>query len=121
MTQKKTAGSITNSDLELAGSYIHNAVIAANFDTRERTITSCSDNTPTVYWQRKGSVTFIAAPMRLLRFQAIHQHAHRYVPRYDYLPGNLNVLADKASRLYHLTGNYLLHHFNTYYPQKLPW
>ena len=121
MSQLNPGGSVTNSDLELAGSYIHHAAIAANFDVRERTINSYSDNTPTVYWQRKGSVTSVAAPTRLLRLQAIHQRAHRYVPRNDYLPGDLNILADKASRLTHLTDHDLLCYFNTYYPQKLPW
>ena len=121
VSQLNPGGSVTNSDLELAGSYIHHAAIATNFDGRERTINSYSDNTPTVYWQRKGSITSVAAPTRLLRLQAIHQRAHRYVPRNDYLPGDLNILADKASRLTHLTDHDLLCYFNTYYPQKLPW
>ena len=58
---------INNSDLELAGSYLHHEAIVHNYDVRERTLASHADNTPTVYWQRKGAVTSISAPACLLR------------------------------------------------------
>ena len=114
-------GTINNSELELAGSLVHHVAVATNFDVRERTISSASDNTPTVSWQRKGSVTSVTAPTRLLRLQAVHQRHHRYVPRHDFIAGIDNKLADDASRLTHLSDFEFLSHFNTKYPQKLPW
>ena len=114
-------GKITNSDLELAGSLLHHEASVQNFDLRERTILSSTDNTPTLYWQRKGSVTTNGPAAYLLRAQAIHQRHHRYVPRHDFLAGDRNLMADDASRLMHLTDDQLLTYFNTRYPQPNTW
>ena len=114
-------GKINNSELELVGSLLHHDAVVQNFDVRERTLASHADNTPTIYWQRKGAVTSVSAPARLLRLQALHQRRHRYVPRHDFIAGEDNKLADDASRLTHLTDAQFLHHFNTTYPQHLPW
>ena len=114
-------GEINNSDLELAGSLLHHEAIVHHFDVRERTTASYADNTPTIFWQRKGAVTSISAPARLLRLQALHQRRYRYVPRHDFISGENNKLADDASRLSHLTDSQFLHYFNTKYPQRLSW
>jgi hypothetical protein len=74
-------GTITNSDLELAGTIIEHEAIVQNWDVRERTVRVCTENTPTEAWQRKGSVTTTAAPAYLLRLQSIHQRFHRCGPR----------------------------------------
>jgi hypothetical protein len=55
-------GTITNSDLELAAAIVQHHVAAHQFDIRERTIASGSNNTPTVAWQTKGSTTTVSAP-----------------------------------------------------------
>jgi len=47
-------GTVTNSDLELAATIAHQDVLVHTFDLHERTIHTGSDNTPAVYWQRKG-------------------------------------------------------------------
>ena len=114
-------GTVSNSDLELAASVAHNDVLVNAFDLRERTIHTGSDNTPTVYWQRKGSTTSAKAPARLLRLQALHQRHHRYCPLWSHLPGPVNAMADDTSRLWNLTDDELLTHFNLVYPQPLPW
>jgi len=114
-------GEINNSDLELAGSLLHHEAIVHHFDVRERTTASYADNTPTIFWQRKGAVTSISASARLLRLQALHQRRYRYVPRHDFISGENNKLADDASRLTHLTDSQFLHYFNTKYPQRLSW
>jgi hypothetical protein len=114
-------GAITNSDLELAGSLIHHEAAVQCFDLRERTILSKTDNTPTLFWQRKGSTTTTGPPAYLLRAQALHQRHHRYVPRHDFLPGVDNLMSDDASRLHHLSDNAFLTHFNCRYPQHVSW
>ena len=45
-------GTLTNLDLELAGSLLHLEAIANNFDVREGTILSKTDNLATLYWQK---------------------------------------------------------------------
>ena len=111
-------GTITNSDLELAGGLLHLEAIAQHYDVRERTILSKTDNLATLFWQRKGSATTTKAPSSILRLFGIHQRHHRYVPRHDYIAGPSNPIADDASRLFHLSNSQLVHRFNTSYPQK---
>ena len=118
VTEDNPNGTITNSDLELAGGLLHLDAISQAFDVRERTLLSKTDNLATLFWQRKGSSTTDQAPAYLLRLFGIHQRYHRYVPRHDYLPGPSNPMADDSSRLFHLTPHQFLSHFNTAYPQK---
>jgi hypothetical protein len=82
---------------------------------------SKTDNTPTLFWQRKGSTTTTGAPAYLLRAQALHQRPHRYIPRHDFIPGIANDMSDDASRLHHLSDAKFLTHFNHRYPQDLSW
>jgi hypothetical protein len=115
------SGTVTNSDLELAATVIHHDVICQLYDTRERTIHTGTDNQAAQAWQTRKSATTNSAPAFLLRLQAIHQRHHRYVPLHSYLPGQLNAMADDASRLWHLSDQQLLTHFNTAYPQHQSW
>jgi len=48
-------GSLTNSNLELAGSVLHTAA-AQNYNIWEYTILSKMDNMPTLYWQPKAQL-----------------------------------------------------------------
>jgi hypothetical protein len=114
-------GTITNSDLELAGSLLQHEAAVQCFDLRERTLLSHTDNTPTLFWQRKGSTTTTGPPAYLLRAQALHQRHHRYVPRHDFIPGLANTMSDDASRLHHLSDADFLTHFNSTYPQTTSW
>jgi hypothetical protein len=116
-----TRGTVTNSDLELAATVIQHDAICHNYDVRERTIHTSTDNRATQAWQRKCSTTTNAVPAFLLRLQAIHQRFHRYIPLHSYLPGKLNAMADDASRLWHLSDTKFLTHFNTAYPQDHSW
>jgi hypothetical protein len=121
VSHSNPSGQITNSDLELAATIIQHDVAAHQFDIRERTIASGSDNTPAVAWQRKGSTTTTSAPAYLLRLQALHQRFHRYSHYVFYIPGPINVMADDCSRLFNLSDAELLTLFNTLYPQKISW
>ena len=114
-------GVITNSDLELAGSVAHHEVLTQHVDVREHTLHNCYDNTPTMYWQRKGSTTTTGPAAYLLRLQALHQRHHRHFPLHDYMPGEVNKMADECSRLWQLTDSQILAHFNSNYPQALSW
>jgi hypothetical protein len=121
VTFENPTGAITNSDLELAASVVQHDVAAHAFDVRERTIASGSDNTPTVAWQRKGSTTTTSAPAYLLRVQALHQRFHRYYSSAFFVPGTLNAMADDCSRLWTLSDEQLLSHFDLTYPQTASW
>ncbi len=121
ITFENPTGSITNSDLELAGSVLHHEAAVLAWDLRERTIQAATDNMATLYWHRRGSISSTGPTARLLRLQALHQRQHRYVALKDYIPGPLNSMADDASRLTTLTDVALLHHFNSRYPQTQSW
>ena len=117
VTEDNPTGTITNSDLELAGGLLHLDALAQYYDVRERTVLSKTDNLATLYWQRKGSATTIKPPAYLLRLFGIHQRYHRYVPRHDYISGVSNPMADDASRLFHLTDSQFIQYFITKFPQ----
>ena len=114
-------GSITNSDLELAGSIAHNDVLAQAADVREKTTHNSYDNIAAVFWQRKGATTTLGPAAFLLRLQALHQRFFRYVPLRDYIPGPINAMADFLSRQWDLTDDQILSHFNSHFPQNEPW
>ena len=115
------SGDLNNSELELLGAFLHDAVAADCFDVRERTIKSYTDNLATLFWSRRGSVTTTSPTASILRYHALHQRYHRYLPLKDYLPGDANAMADDASRLWHLSDAALLAHFNSTFPQAEPW
>ncbi|KAL7577853.1 hypothetical protein ACA910_010599 [Epithemia clementina (nom. ined.)] len=79
-------GTISNSDLELAGALVHQDVLAQMADIRKLTTLAFHDNTPAVYWQHKGSATTLGPAAYLLRMRAIHQLFHRYIAHQDYIP-----------------------------------
>jgi hypothetical protein len=121
VSSSNPTGSITNSDLELAGTIAHHDVLVHHVDCRERTIHTLTDNTPALAWQEKGSTTTTGVPAYLLRLQALHQRHYRYLPRLAHLKGDYNVMADDCSRLWHLDDQALLTHFSLRYPQSAPW
>ncbi|KAL7576529.1 hypothetical protein ACA910_018027 [Epithemia clementina (nom. ined.)] len=121
VSQSHPTGTVTNSDLELAGTIAHAAVLADHLDLRECTLAICSDNTPTIAWQGKGSVTTPGPASYLLRLAALHQRAHRYVLQHSHLPGPANTLADIASRRFDLTPDQLLSHLDHIAPHSQPW
>lgn len=118
---KNPQGTLTNSDLELAGTIAHHGVLTSTADVRERTVATLTDNTPAMAWQTKGSTTTTAAPAYLLRLQALHQRHHRYLPLHSHIPGKANVMADDCSRLWQLSDAQLLSRFDSLYPQSKPW
>ena len=112
-------GTITNSDLELAGGLLHLECAAQTLDVRERTVLSRGDNLNTTFWERKGSTTTDSVPAFLLRLFGIHQRFHRYVPRFDYIAGRSNFVADALSRDFHRSWSQLASQLSAYLDQKL--
>jgi hypothetical protein len=90
-------------------------------DVREVTIHNLTDNTATMYWQRKGATSTTGPASRLLRIQSLHQRHHRCVPSFDYIPGEANAMSDDCSRRWDLTDKQLLTHFHLAFPQSQPW
>ena len=121
VTSHNRAGALSISDLELAGTIAHKAVLAHHHAVAERTLWVAGDNQASLAWATKGSATASSARAYLLRLNALHQRYHRYVALQDYIPGPANVMADDASRRWDLTDVALLTHFNASYPQLTSW
>ena len=114
-------GSLSISDLELAATIAHTAVLVSQRHVHERTIWLHSDNRAAVSWAKKGASTSSTARAYLLCLNSLLQRAHRYHARHHFIPGSLNSMADDASRLWHLDDEALLTHFNLHYPQTTSW
>ena len=114
-------GTITNSDLELTGTIAHDDILAQTVPVSHVSTRTFTDNTPALAWRTKGSTTTTGPAAYLLQLSALHRRHYRYKNYTDFLPGHLNVLADKCSRLWHLTDPQLLTYFNTNYPQETSW
>ena len=121
ITSTNRSGHLSISDFELAGVIAHKAVLASTRDVSERTIWIASNNKAAISWATKGSSTSLAARSHLLRYNALHQRTHRYVSRHHHIPGPVNAMADDASRLWHLSDDELLSHFDASYPQNHSW
>ena len=122
VTSVNRAGTISISDLELAGTLAHKQILVqAVPSVAERPIWLGGDNRASLVWATKGSSTASTARAYLLRLGALHQRHHRYVPQHDYVPGKVNVMADDASRRWDLSDHALLTHFDALYPQDSSW
>ena len=121
VTSECREGSLSISDLELAATIAHKAVLASQRHVHERTVWLHSDNRAAVAWAAKGSSTSSTARAYLLRLNSLLQRAHRYHARHHFIPGSLNSMADDASRLWHLDDTSLLTHFDSHYPQTTSW
>jgi hypothetical protein len=121
ISEANPKGTITNSDLELAGTLAQEDILVHSVDCREKTIATMCDNTPAVAWRRKGSVTTPGPASYLLREACLQQRRHRHVSLVSYIPGPINAMADDASRRFDLTDMELLAHFEKLYPQDEPW
>ena len=121
ITADRPQGTLTNSDLEQAGVLGQLGTIAEHLPVAYATIHTCCDNTPAVARFTRGAVTSDRAPAYLCRLASHHQRAHRYCATVSYLPGDLNRMADDASRLQSLTDPAFLAHFDSTYPQGKNW
>ena len=114
-------GAITNSDAELCGLIGGHDVCAQNYNVRHQNITTYCDNTSSVAWSLKGSVSCDSQVEYLLRLLALHHRFYRFVSTVTHLAGDTFSMADDASRLWQLSYTELLAHFNSTYPQVRSW
>ena len=49
----------------------------------------------------------------------IHQRFHRYVPRFDYLPGKSNPIADALSRIFNIPVSEIISQLEHLFPQEV--
>ena len=115
------AGTINNSELELAGTLASNDVLAHEADVAETMTATGTDNAAGLSWSTKGAVSTTAPASYLLRLSSMHQRMHRYQQRNFFIPGDANGMADDCSRLWHLADQELLDYFESTYPQSKPW
>lgn len=100
VSDSNPTGTLTNSDLELAGILIHNLVLETIVDTRhQKSVTFC-DNTPSVAWATKlTSQAGSNVSYHLLRALAMRQRTTESVlPEVLSIEGDRNKPADIASR-----------------------
>ena len=110
-------GTITNSDLEHTALLAQVSLITAFHPVAYATIASGCDNTPAISRVGKGAVTSTGPGSHQCIYACDHQRQHRYHHDAQFLPGHLNVMADDASRLQHLSDSAFLSHFYQRYPQ----
>ena len=114
-------GTLTNSDLELAGVVAHPDILVQVRDVREATIGVLNDNFTAVSRTKRGSITTWDSGAYLLWIGSLHQWHYCYLSKTDYIPGDMNGMADDASHLWHYRDSQLLSYFNLHYPQNKPW
>ena len=121
ITTTNPSGTITNSDLKLAGAIAHAGTLAHHQDIWECTVATFSDNTPAVAWGTKASVTTMGPAAYLLHTASLHQWRHHYLVQCAYIPGPANVLADIALRRFDLSNDALLRLLTSLSPHSQKW
>jgi hypothetical protein len=121
ITKERPDGKYHINELELLATIAQHDVVCQTTNVTEATIASLHDNTSAMYWNRKGSASTVGPTAYLLRLAALHKRHYRYATTHSYIPGNLNTMADDASRLFELTDVQLLTYFDLSFPQRKPW
>ena len=121
VSESNPSGTITNSDLELAGTIAHDDVLANSTSVAHLGTCELTDNTPSMAWRQKGSTTTTGPAAYLLQISSLHQRHFRYKPDVNYISGPSNAMADDCSRKWKLSNEELLTYFNLKYPQKRSW
>ena len=120
-TYKIPHGMISKSDLELAGHITQSNVLASIANIDSTTMASYTDNTPALYWTKKGSTSTSVPAAYLLQLQALHQRHYSYHSTTTYIAGTASVIADDCSQLWHLADEQLLTHLDSHYSQSQLW
>jgi hypothetical protein len=95
------SGTLTNSDLEMAGMVLHYLVLEHLVALQHVHVAAWCDNTPTVSWTNKLSSSKSAIAGRLTRALAMRIHANEASPLISVsIAGVKNRMADVASRTF---------------------
>jgi hypothetical protein len=95
------SGTLTNSDLEMAGMVLHYLVLEHLVALKHVHVAAWCDNTPTVSWTNKLSSSKSAVAGRLARALAMRIHANEASPLISVsIAGVKNRMADVASRTF---------------------
>ena len=119
--EKPHNSTISNSDLELAGRTAHNNVLVRLEKIDSVAVASYTNNSPALYWMKKGLTSTSIPTAYLLQLQAFHQQQYCCHSKISNIARTVNVMVDNSSWLWHLTDEQLLTHFNLHYPQNLLW
>jgi hypothetical protein len=105
----KPAGTVTNSDLELAAAVLGHAILLSQVPPLPY-LSTCmaTDNTPTHAWISHGSTTSILAPAFLLSQLASDCQTRNAVLATVYTPGKSNSIADFLSLSFALSDDDVL-------------
>ena len=79
ITTTNPSSTITNSDLELAGTITDAGTLTHHWDICECMVATFSDNAPAVAWGTKASITTTGPAAYLLCTASLHQCCHRYL------------------------------------------
>ena len=115
---QKPAGSVTNSDLELAGNLAQKDILAQEVELMESNVAIGTDNWATVSWRRNFYSTTPRARACLLKLNSFHQQHYHYLHTYFYVSGPANSMFNKCSRCFDLSDPQLLTYFNYTYPKN---
>ena len=115
---KRAAPSMNN--LELAAHVAQITHKSAHMRPLEHTLDS-TDSTTAFAWANRGSVTDNGVTAELLRWKAFTLHGAGIASSNAHVAGDLNFMADDASRLIQPSPTHLVQLFNTKYPQKNSW
>eukprot|EP00804_Cyclotella_cryptica_P023819 CCRYP_011179-RB/>CCRYP_011179-RB protein AED:0.21 eAED:0.21 QI:0/0/0/1/0/0/2/0/291 len=110
---------VSRSGHHAPGGLLHLEALTQAFDITERTVLSKGDNFGTTFWEQKGSTSSDKPPAYLLGLFGIHQRFHRYVPRFDYISGASNHIADALSCDFHLLWTKLIDSLSPHLPQNV--
>jgi len=121
VSSSNPSGTINNSMLELVATIAHEAVLCAMPTPHPFTVLSGSDNTSTVSWLRRASLTTEGPLSPLLHLRARLRRANRLNASVASIPGVDNVLADFASRSFDLSDSAFLSAFQTRFPLQPSW
>ena len=122
VTDTNPAGSISISDLELAGIVLHflalEALLAPTQHTlRHATVAIWCDNLAAVAWAHKNRTSTSQVAIRLLRVLAFRlRHNAAALPNIQHISGVFNVMADVASRKHSLDPETFLTEFTDSFP-----
>jgi hypothetical protein len=101
VSDSNPTGSLTNSDLEMAGVLLHHLVLVTLIRTKHCHSATLYNNTPLVAWVNRMAAKYSSlVAHRLLQGLALHQRINKTaLPMIDYIVGLDYIWADEAFRI----------------------